>query len=245
MRTCTGRVDLPVCFFCQYILYHRTKPERREIDATYHRNGDVHMNVDYIVFTDASSRTGPDGDRYTAAAAIILNTKTNRYTEIVRYLGDRTSQYGEAYAIALGLGQLSRYLDSKKHGVLVVTDSKLCVNAINLWIPKVWNTMGKRWTKKDGSEVKNQDQYKKIMGIIEGHPRVKYRLVHINSHRDPKKDWKRAKSKLEKAGIKLNQETSSVFIEMNNRVDRLAQDETASARNDRESGVGFYHLIRR
>ena len=199
--------------------------------------------VDYIIFTDASSRTDASGGRYTASAAVVLNTASGRYVERTAYLGSKSSQFGEANGIAMGLEMVLPFLDDGKHHVLVVTDSKLCVNAINEWIPNVWRTDGSVWTKRDGTLVKNQDQYKRIIGSFQKRPNTRFQVVHINSHTNPLKDWKRAIGKLGRVGIRLDKKTSATFILMNDRVDRLAQNTTNNARQDLLDGFG--RLVRK
>ena len=199
----------------------------------------------YIVFTDASMRRGQGtGARsYCGYGVVILNTETRQYTEFGAELGGNTVAFGEAWAIYRGI-QKARDLihDNEETSILVVTDSKLNVQILSVYIPYVWDTTDENnWKKKDGLPVRNQDVYKRIVHMLEDNPHMKVRITHINSHLS-QKEWPRTKKKLEKYGIIADSKTAQMFMEMNGRADEIAQSITKRMKEEEEKYGCFIRL---
>lgn len=203
--------------------------------------------IEYIIFTDASGRKSTiTGRLYCAYAGAIVNVKTKQYTTYSGELGDRTVAFSEAYAIYKGVQNASRIIPHGKSDVniLVVTDSKLCVESLSNWIPNSWDLSDwQHWKKHDGTLVKNQEVYRGIIEISNENPWMNYRVTHINSHLQHK-DWEKIKTKLRKYGIVVNQETADMFRKMNELVDTIATDITARMRAEDETYGPFIRLIR-
>lgn len=195
----------------------------------------MRFKPDYVLFTDASLRR--DDDKvYTAYAYAALNRRTLKFTVNADEMISSSIVYAEAYAIYQGLKFLNEKV-SKGSRVLVVTDSKLNVQIIEEYIPNNWDTTDwNHWTKKDGTPVKNQKLYRKILKEIKKND-MWVKLIHINSHLDSR-DIEYVEFKLEMAGIKLKRSTIHVFMAMNAVVDEAASDITRRIK----SGDGFQHL---
>lgn len=196
--------------------------------------------VEYIIFTDASC-IRHENRTYGGFGVIILNTETKKFTKFGGSLSGRSIVFCEAWAIYQGLKKTTEIMKGREAGVLVVTDSKLNVQILCDWIPR-WNLRDwMHWTKRDGTVVKNQDLYRRILTILSHHQEMKVRMTHINSHLKSL-DWKRISDKLRSYGVNADESTSKLFITMNSMVDEIAAHITAKLK---ATDTGYIQLIRR
>lgn len=198
----------------------------------------------YIIFSDASVRRGKNDITYAGYGVVVLNTETREYTHFGGELGGHTVAYSEAYAIYRGIRYVRDIASNKNDPtqILVVTDSKLNVKILSVFIPYVWDLSDwNHWKKADGHAVKNQEVYRKIVSLIQGSPGIHVRVTHINSHLG-EDDWERVKSKLKQYGIIVDATTAQMFREMNAIADNVAQSITRKMRNEDEKYGPFIRL---
>lgn len=200
--------------------------------------------IKYIVFTDASCRRS-NSSLYCGYGGVILNTDTNRYASYGGSLGERSTVYCEAWGLLRGLIEISNVIKSSKGkepvGVLLVTDSKLNVQILTEWIPKWDLSDWMNWRKRDGSLVKNQDLYRRILRVIQDTPEMKVRITHVNSHLTDK-EWRRIFKKLQDYGINADESTSKTFMRMNALADGIATNITSHLK---DTDTGWFKLVRR
>lgn len=207
-------------------------------------------SVEYILFTDASKRTGYSGKDYCGYGVVLLNTKTKNYTTFSGELSPRSVVFCEAWAIFRGLVQLVQIMKPKKKkvNVLVISDSLLNVDTFNTYIPHSWNLSDwKNWKKKDGSLVKNQDIYRRILTFMGEHDEIDVKFAHINSHLS-EFGWTRIQDKLYKYGVRVEEDTAQMIRSMNAKADDLAQTVTHRMQylDEYDDDVrGFYRMIRK
>jgi len=199
------------------------------------------MQPDYIIFPDASEkRSGKK--KYSGYGVVILDIRNNKYFTVNGEMNNRTLPYCEGWAIYSGLQYVERVRKPEERlKVLIVSDSQTNVNALTVWLHKSWNLSDyNNWLKRDGTPVRNQKLYRKILALIlDGHYKVK--IVHFRSHsKNNPKMRKLIKSELKANKIKINDETLDVFIQMNQLADDLACE--ASARR-RDTDGEFYRLM--
>lgn len=201
---------------------------------------------EYIVFTDASLRRNSNRS-YCAFGVVVLNMKTLKYASFGAELGSRTVTFGEGWAIYRGIQAVCSIIDKDRKDpaeVLVVTDSKLTVKVLSEYIPFVWDTSNwNNWKKVDGSPVKNQGLYRKIVAYINDHPEIHPRITHINSHKSIDTDWNSIQSKLKKYGIRTDPATTKVFMQMNDLADSICQSITKKMKDEEEKSGEFMRLI--
>ena len=178
----------------------------------------------YIVFTDASYKIF-DGRGYCGYGVVIVNHETGNYTEFGGDLSDHTIVFGESWAILQGVRKVLDIISKSPDPsgkVLVVTDSKLCVNIlthyINRWDLSNWDN----WKTLKGKPVKNQEIYRKIVTLIQKYPEVRFRITHMHGHMG-KKHENKIKEDLRSYGINPTDEAVDTFRRMNAKVDRIAQ----------------------
>ncbi len=180
----------------------------------------------YVVFTDASFKKR-NGSSYCGYGAVVVNLETNQYVSFSGELSDRSIVFGESWAILKGLQKTLKLIqqsDDISGDVMVVTDSKLCVNILTDYIPK-WDTSDwNDWKTRKGQSVKNQDIYKRIVRLLENYPDVHFRITHIHGHQGKSNEGKIRKD-LMKHGITPTDAAVSTFRRMNAMADRLAQAE--------------------
>lgn len=201
--------------------------------------------VKYIIFTDASRRTGFSNRQYCGYGVAVLNLETHNYITFGGELSDRSVVFCEAWAIYRGLVKVTELIDKDKSTrVLVVTDSKLNVDILSRWIPYAWDLSDwKHWRKSDGTLVKNQDLYRRIILFMKDHPELRASITHMNSHLGDQ-DWPKVKKKLQMYRVNVERETAQMFMFMNGVVDQIAQNITTAMR-DRENRDGFYFRLKR
>lgn len=198
----------------------------------------------YIVFTDASHRSDRKGHDYCGYGVVILNVETRHYMQFGGELGDRTAAFGETWAIYQGVKNAIKFCSKEeKTDILIVTDSKLNVKTMSVFIPYVWDTSDwHNWKKVDGKPVKNQEIYRRIVELIRRNSHVHVRITHVNSHLTHK-DWRRIQFKLEKYNIMADEETSKMFMDMNAIADEIAKTITANMREEDQLHGPFFKLI--
>ena len=182
--------------------------------------------LQYIVFTDASYKKR-DGRGYCGYGVVIVNMETRQFTEFGGDLSDHTIVFGESWAILKGVQKALELMKNSSHKmkgrVLIVTDSKLCVNILTNFIPR-WDTSEETWKTLSGKPVKNQEIYKRITTLLGKYPDVEFRITHVHGHLGKKFEYK-IRRDLEKHGINPTDETVTAFRRMNARVDAIAQGE--------------------
>lgn len=182
------------------------------------------MAIDYVIFTDGSSKRTTDGDIFTAYGCIVLNMATKTFMEFSGDLGCRSIRYAESYAIYCGVARVADIAKETTNAIsaLIITDSRLDVQILTEYIPK-WDTSGDVWYKLNGEPVKNQDVYKDIIRISNSVPNVSFSIIHINSHRNKDTEWWGMAHLFKKNGVNVDQETMMTIIDLNSRVDSLAR----------------------
>ena len=208
-------------------------------------------SLDYIIFTDGSvvwngRYPGPSnmGREYAAYASVLLNVKTKEYTVISSELTNRTIVYCECYAVYKGLDWLARHCEREKDiNVLVVSDSQLTVQAIGYYIPYLWNLKNPNcWRKANGEIVKGQSAYKLVKGVIDKHPWIHMKIIHIRAHKDIERYWPEMKEYFTKHGVRSSHEATKLFMYMNRLADEVAHSLAVEAREfEIEHGL-FYRL---
>lgn len=185
------------------------------------------MKINFILFTDGSVRIF-DEHRVSAYGCVVLDVSTKRYTTFGGPMKQSDSiVYVEAWAIYRGLQYINKICKQRsvKPNILIVSDSKLNVEIMTHYIPKVWNLNDwDNWRKTDGSKVKNQELYRNIVElIIQNNLHVKF--IHIHGHTTEREQSKVYKE-LKHADIKVPQKLCKVFVKMNAIADEIATDIT-------------------
>ena len=210
--------------------------------------------IDYILFTDGSvvwhknkydpRIKGPLA--YSSYGLVIVNMKTYKYTTMGSELTARPILWCECYAIYKGLLKIKRITkDNQKVNVLVVTDNKLCVQAINQYMPYVWDMSDENnWKRRSGEPVKNQDIYKNIRTLLLNNRRLRIKVIHINSHQDIESQWPRLQAKFAAYGVNTSDDAARLFIMMNDLADSVARKYTKDAQQYEEiHGLGLMRLV--
>lgn len=182
--------------------------------------------IRYVVFTDASYKKS-NGRGYCGYGVVIVNMKSNCYTSFGGDLSDHTIVFGESWAILKGVERALELIDQSSDptgDILIVTDSKLCVNTLTRFID-MWDTSDwDHWKTMRGKPVKNQEIYRRIIRMIRKYPDVRFRITHMHGHIGQKYEDTIRKD-LSKYGIKPTDEAVSTFRKMNAKVDAIAQNE--------------------
>ncbi len=131
-----------------------------------------------LVFTDGGTGDGHNGSKACRAAwSYAIKTPGKGLLPAVAGLVDGvgTNNIAELKAIQFGLEATV----GSKFPILVVTDSKLCMDTFVEWYSG-WRSRG--WKRSNGSAPANLDIIKRIVGIIES-MEVPVFFMHVNSHR--------------------------------------------------------------
>jgi len=185
------------------------------------------MVPEYIIATDAGVfRDERNGEVPGAYAFVILNCKTMKYTIHGKALNGKGINYCEGYAIYKALQMLGKYTKAKPTNVLVISDSKLTVQALTIWSKQYWNTSNPfNWKKSQGGRVKNQEIYRKIQNL-ERDLNLTIKYVHINSHKNikDKNDVTKMKYKIINAGVNVSNAQAKLIMKMNAWADEKATE---------------------
>lgn len=199
----------------------------------------------YIVFTDASfKKYGNRG--YCGYGVVVVNTASNCYTSFGGDLSDHTIVFGESWAILQGVRKVIDLINRSSNPsgeILVVTDSKLCVNILTQYINRWDTTNWDNWKTLKGKPVKNQEIYKRIVNLIEKYPDIRFRITHMHGHIG-KDDQSKIKADLKSYGIKSSEETVKMFRKMNAKVDAIAQS-AVDRQISLEATYGFIPIMKR
>ena len=185
--------------------------------------------LDYIIFTDGSVRTDRrTGKTYAGYGVVLYNCTTHAYAMFGGELGSRTISFAESYAINRAVAKiidLVSYDVAMPRRVLILTDSKYCVQSYNVWLPH-WKhkAIDGIWVNSKHEPVQNQELIKRTLANLSGHNNVRVQITHINSHLSMNKsgDLDRIIRKLKPYGLKADQETAKVIIHMNALADQTA-----------------------
>ena len=216
-----------------------------------HRKKENPRELDYIIFTDGSVRSphGTTEKSYAGFGVVIYNTHTHQYASFGGELGQRSIVYTELWAIYKGLVTLSDMLpDYGRHNILVLSDSKLCVDSINVDC-YTWESHADSngvWYKdaKHKEITKNQTLFKRILSLKRHNPnRLNIQVRHIRSHLDLKKKASRYTQieKLVQYGYGVSEEAAKAIIHMNALADQIATYHSQRL-VDAERAQEFYHL---
>ncbi|MCM1230277.1 MAG: hypothetical protein NC489_09090 [Ruminococcus flavefaciens] len=202
-------------------------------------------NFRYVVFTDASFKHYA-GRGYCGFGVVVVNMESNCYASFGGDLSDHTIVFGESWAILKGVQKaldLIKRSPKQKGNILIVTDSKLCVNILTRFI-HLWDTSDwQDWKTLRGKSVKNQEIYKRIVRLMQEHPDVHFRITHMHGHIG-KKYEDTIRKDLHRYGIKPTDETVSTFRKMNAKVDAIAQ-ESVDRQIRLESKYGILPIMKR
>ena len=112
----------------------------------------------------------------------------------------------------------------KSINILIISDHKNHVMALNDWIWNSWDlTNYEKWKKKSGEEVKNQEIFKQIIELL-NKGTVNIKIAHINSHLKPKKtDIEEFCVYMSDSGVELTPHTAEAFIKFNQIADVYAK----------------------
>lgn len=201
--------------------------------------------IRYVVFTDASYKK-TENRGYCGYGVVIVNMQSNCYTSFGGDLSDHTIVFGESWAILKGVERTLELINQSSDptgDILIVTDSKLCVNIltrlINMWDTSDWEN----WKTMRGKPVKNQEIYRRIIRAIRKYPKIRFRITHMHGHIGHKYEDKIRKD-LSKYGLNPTDETVSTFRKMNAKVDAIAQQEV-DRQIKLESQYGVIPILRR
>lgn len=199
------------------------------------------MVPDYIIATDAGVLRNQNGEVPGAYAFVILNCKTMKYTIHGKALNGKGINYCEGYAIYKAFQMLGKYTKGDPVNVLVVSDSKLTIQALTIWSKQSWNTSNPfNWKKSQGGRVKNQEIYRKIQNL-ESTLNLTVKYVHINSHKDVNNttDVTKMKYKIVNAGVNLSNAQAKLIMQMN----AWADDKATEVRHKWTNQKGFITMI--
>lgn len=175
----------------------------------------------YVISTDGGAFKKDSGFDAVAAYQIYEEGKLI-YREGV-LLEDKTSNYGEIFALFKALKAISSYIKysgTKKAEVFVVTDSELCFKSLTKWMTD--------WLEKANSPilvnssnkaVANQEVIKMAyIHMLQLEKMCKFKLCHINSHESV--------NNMEKLRKKFNKTNKTKFTEEEFEVIFIANYET-------------------
>ena len=172
-------------------------------------------------FTDASVYNE------TACAGYVLVCNGKIIEQETQILYDKTNNFGEAYAVFLGVAALIRYAGMNCF-LNLYSDSKITVDGIRRWM--------KGWIKRQddngiiysssGSPVINQNILKNIIYIIH-HSNVPINIYHQLGHKDPNsvKDVQYVQEKFLKFnGVSISEELAKEICHYNDYIDNLTRN---------------------
>jgi len=178
----------------------------------------------FIISTDGGGFKRKDGDGFNAVSAFqIYEEEKLVYREAVQ-LNNRTSNYGEIFAIYRGMKAIYSYLKysgkDKKAEVYLITDSELCYKSLTQWM--------EGWLEKSNDlllinssnkPVINQEVIKMTyIYMLKLESICKFKLCHINSHE--------SFSNIEKLRKKFNKVNKTKFTEEEFEIIFIANYET-------------------
>lgn len=178
----------------------------------------------FVISTDGGGFKRTDGGGFNAVSAFqIYEEKKLVYREAVQ-LNNRTSNYGEIFAIYRGMKAIYSYLKysgkDKNAEVYIVTDSELCYKSLTQWM--------EGWLEKSNDlllinssnkPVINQEVIKMAyIYMLKLESVCKFKLCHINSHE--------SFNNIEKLRKKFNKVNKTKFTEEEFEIIFIANYET-------------------
>lgn len=183
------------------------------------------MNIDLIIFTDGSAQIGKP--QYGGYSCIFVDPRSFIFTVLYDNINSDKVPMLELIAIYRALYQANEIRKSRKMkviNVLIISDHRNHVEALNDWIWNVWDlTNYNTWKKKNGDIVKNQDIFKNILELL-GKGKVNLKIVHMKSHlRSNKTDLEKFCCDMNEKGLSLTPHTAKAFIQFNQIADVYAK----------------------
>ena len=184
------------------------------------------MKPDLIIFTDGSAQL--DKPQYGGYSCVFLDPVNFKFSILYDNIQSSKSPFLELYAIYMAVLYADKIRISRKMDhirVVILSDHKNHVNALNKWIWNVWNISDPaHWIKaKNTEEVKNQTYYRKILDILDK-GNITIKIIHMKSH--IKKDMNNIdimRSNLADQGLYVNLESTLAFMKFNSIADAYAK----------------------
>jgi ribonuclease HI len=187
------------------------------------KEGEI-MSIDLIVFTDGSAQIGKP--QYGGYSCIFVDPKKYKFSVLYDNINSDKIPYLELLAIYKAIyhsNEIRKSYGMKTIKILIISDHRNHVEALNNWIWNVWDTTTDTWKKKNGDIVSNQNVFKDIISILEK-GKVQIKIVHIRSHlKSNKTDIKAFCNDMKDKGVYLNPYTAKVFIKFNQIADVYAK----------------------
>lgn len=180
----------------------------------------------YVIFTDGSCmKLNKKSDTTYAGSGALILSKDGEVYRTGRSLGERTNNYAELKAILIGLNELYD-IDDEPGDVIVVSDSKYCVEALESHVHK-WAKAGRSadWMSSKG-KLKNSKLFKRIYYNFILDKDIKLRFCHMNSHLNhaDKSHLDKVVKSFSNVGLKISEKQAKAYIHWNSVVDNLASN---------------------
>lgn len=183
------------------------------------------MEIDLIVFTDGSAQIHKP--QYGGYSCVFVDPRSLLFTVLYDNLNSDKIPYLELIAIYKAIYHANEIRKSRKMktiNILIISDHKNHVMALNDWMWNTWDLSDyDNWKKKSGELVKNQDVFRDILDIL-SKGKVNMKIAHINSHLKPQKtDIEEFCLQMSESGVELTPHTAEAFIEFNQIADAYAK----------------------
>lgn len=177
------------------------------------------------VYTDASLIKVDKITSTCAGYALVYHNKI--LEEDRRILHNSTNNYGEIYAIYMGVQALLRYADTDCF-LNLFSDSKISIDGLTSWISNWVRTQDSSGCLRSssGAEVANQDIFKSIIGLIES-SNIHLQMFHVLGHISVNKynDLLKARATFKREnGVLLSEDIIREICIYNNYVDNMTRD---------------------
>lgn len=177
------------------------------------------------VYTDASL-VKKNGITSTCAGYVLVYHR-EILDEGTQILYNSTNNYGEIYAVYMGVQALLRHAGSDCF-LNLFSDSKISIDGLKYWISNWVKTQDRdgRLRSSSGNDVANQDLFKSIIGLIANsgvHLQMFHILGHISVNVDRELQTARATFKREN-GVLLSEDIIREICIYNNYVDNMTRD---------------------
>lgn len=182
------------------------------------------MKPDLIIFTDGSAQIGKP--QYGGYSCVFIDPKSEKFSVLYDNVSSDKIPYLELLAIYKAVYHSDRIRKERKlkHlNVVIISDHKNHINALNSWIWESWDTSDEVWKKKNNETVKNQKLYKDILTILDK-GKLTVRFAHMNSHMKVTDSClTMVRHEMEDLGINISYELAEAFIKFNQIADAYAK----------------------
>ena len=197
----------------------------------------------YRLFTDAASynngKKDPSKPQHSYSAALLVDEDGNLLHSVGSFNPNTTNNYGEIFAIYLGLKESVKYLEENGLPLKIdlYSDSEICVNGLNTWIHN-WKkkAVDGIWYGSSGmvsnqeifkliDEMRNKPRGKKLFKNMRTHKKYDINIYHVRGHIDvnKSKDVQKAIKTFERVnGFPISHDKLTFIVDMNNKVDKVA-----------------------